>query len=92
MPNEMHGIKFLVLQESVDIKQIDTRFAATFFTYCDNGGKLPATKGKPSNYHLPIGKNSVHWLVFLKVKLNFQCSGLDAPVTHGNLKTQNLPK
>ncbi len=42
----------------------------TVFTYRKNGGKLPVTRGKPGNYLLPIGKNSVYQLGFSKVKVN----------------------
>ncbi len=46
----------------VDLVHIDikSRFTVTIFTYCKNGCVLPVTKGKPGNYHLPIGKNSVY--------------------------------
>ncbi len=48
-----------------------SRFTVTIFTYCKNGGNLPVTKGKPGNSRLPIGKNLVYQLRFLKVKANF---------------------
>ncbi len=59
-----------------------TRFAVNIFTYRNTGGKSPVTKGKPSNNHLSIGKNSVYQLEFLKVKVNFLWSSLDSSVTH----------
>ncbi len=60
---------------------------SNFFTYCKNGDKLPVTMGKSGNYYLPMGKNSVYQLGFLKVKLNFQWSSPDSPATrNGNFK------
>ncbi len=47
------------------VHHLQTKFAVTIFTYCKNGGKLPVTKGKPGNYHLPIGKKSVYRQRFL---------------------------
>ncbi len=40
------------------------RFAVTVFTYCKNGVKLPVTKVKPGNYHLPISKLSLQTGIF----------------------------
>ncbi len=49
----------------------NSRFTVTIFTDHKNGGKLPGTKGKPGNHHLPRGKNSEYQHGFFKVKVNF---------------------
>ncbi len=64
--------------------QLVTRFAVTIFTYHKNGGKLPITKGKPNNYHLPIYKKSVYQQRFFTLKLNSQWWHLDEKMTHSS--------
>ncbi len=41
-----------------------SRFAVTEFTYRENEGKIPVTKGKTGNYRLPIGKLSLPTGIF----------------------------
>ncbi len=79
----MSGHLSTPMQHSSQSVGLLARFAVTVFTYRKNGGKLPVTKGKPGNYHLPIGKKSVYQQRFLTVKLNFQWWRLDGNVTNG---------